>query len=102
MDTVRARLAEQYVAKQIVQTHAWREVWERTWRHPYVPVHYLDKDTPPVLCIDDRRRSEWLDAVDSDTTGYPPDAPDETGHRHLGRARHLAHLAPTRRPPPAQ
>lgn len=101
MVTVRARLAEQCVAKQIVRTHAWREVWERTSRHPYVPGHYLD-DIPPVLGIDDRRRSEWLDAVDSDTTGYPPDTPDETGHRHLHRARHLAHLAPTRRPPPAR
>jgi methyltransferase of ATP-grasp peptide maturase system len=61
-------LAEQFTAKQILRTPAWREVFERTWRHPYVPGYYLDKDTPLVLCIDGPRRSEWLDTVYSDTT----------------------------------
>ncbi len=61
-------LAEQFTAKEILQTPAWREVFQRTWRHPYVPAYYPDKDTPPVLCIDGPRRGEWLDAVYSDTT----------------------------------
>jgi protein-L-isoaspartate O-methyltransferase len=61
-------LAEQFTAKEILQTPAWREVFERTWRHPYVPDYYPDKDTLPVLCIDGPRRGEWLDAVYSDTT----------------------------------
>jgi methyltransferase of ATP-grasp peptide maturase system len=63
-----AELAEQFTAKQILRTPAWREVFERTWRHPYVPAYYPDKDTPPVLCIDGPRREQWLDAVYSDTT----------------------------------
>ncbi|MGQ0778684.1 MAG: methyltransferase domain-containing protein [Pseudonocardiales bacterium] len=63
-----ADLAEQFTAKKILQTPAWREVFERTWRHPYVPSYYPDKDTPAVLCVDDSRRGEWLDAVYSDTT----------------------------------
>ncbi len=63
-----ADLAEQFTAKQILRTPAWREVFERTWRHPYVPGYYPDKDSPPVLCVDGPRRSEWLDAVYSDTT----------------------------------
>ena len=67
----RARLAEpaeQFTAKEILRALRWREVFERTWRHPYVPAYYPDKDTPPVLCIDGPRREEWLDAVYSDTT----------------------------------
>ena len=48
---LRARLAEQFIAKLILRMHAWREVLERTWRHPYVPGYYLDKNTPPVLCM---------------------------------------------------
>ncbi|HET9253825.1 MAG TPA: ATP-grasp peptide maturase system methyltransferase [Pseudonocardiaceae bacterium] len=63
-----AELAEQFTAKQILRTPAWREVFQRTWRHPYVPAYYPDKDTPPVLCVDGSRREEWLDAVYSDTT----------------------------------
>ncbi len=61
-------LAEQFTAKDILRTPVWQEVFERTWRHPYVPGYYPDKDTPCVLCVDPSRRGEWLDAVYSDTT----------------------------------
>ncbi|MGH3610695.1 MAG: methyltransferase domain-containing protein, partial [Pseudonocardiaceae bacterium] len=63
-----ADLAEQFTAKSTLRTPVWREVFERTWRHPYVPGYYPDKDSPLVLCIDSSRREEWLDAVYSDTT----------------------------------
>ncbi|MGH3807641.1 MAG: ATP-grasp peptide maturase system methyltransferase [Pseudonocardiaceae bacterium] len=63
-----AELAEQFTVKEILRTPAWREAFERAWRHPYVPAYYPDKDTPPVLCLDGPRRDEWLDAVYSDTT----------------------------------
>ena len=63
-----AELAEQITVQQILRTPACREVFQRTWRHPYVPAYYPDKDSPPVLCIDGSRREEWLDAVYSDTT----------------------------------
>ncbi len=61
-------LAEQFTAKEILRTPAWREVFEQTWRHPYVPSYYPDKDAPCVLCVDPSRRGEWLDTVYSDTT----------------------------------
>ncbi|MGH3825979.1 MAG: methyltransferase domain-containing protein [Pseudonocardiaceae bacterium] len=61
-------LAERFTAKGILRTPAWREAFERTWRHPYVPAYYPDKDTPAVLCIDGPRRGEWLDTVYSDAT----------------------------------
>lgn len=59
-------LGEQLTSKESLRTAAWRAVFERTWRHPYVPCFYPDKDTAAVMCIGDRR--EWLDAVYSDTT----------------------------------
>ncbi len=63
-----ADLAEQFVTKRILRTPAWREVFERTWRHPYVPGYYPDKDAPCVLSVDPAQRAGWLDAVYSDTT----------------------------------
>ncbi len=63
-----ADLAEQFTAKRILRTPVWREVFERTWRHPYVPGYYPDKDAPCVLSVDPAQRSRWLDAVYSDTT----------------------------------
>jgi len=63
-----ADLAEQFTAKRILRSRVWREVFERTWRHPYVPGYYPDKDAPCVLCVDPAQRSRWLDAVYSDTT----------------------------------
>ncbi len=68
MENRLADLAEQFTAKQILRTPAWWEVFERTWRHPYVPGYYPDQDSPPVLCVGGPRRGEWLDAVYSDTT----------------------------------
>ena len=69
-DQARQRLAElgdQLTEKGSLRSQVWREVFERTWRHPYVPAFYPDKDAAPVMCIGDRR-SEWLDTVYSDTT----------------------------------
>ncbi|HSZ30445.1 MAG TPA: hypothetical protein VK784_11915, partial [Pseudonocardiaceae bacterium] len=43
-EQLRARLAEQFIAKPILRMHTWREVLEWTWRHPYVPGYYLDKE----------------------------------------------------------
>jgi methyltransferase of ATP-grasp peptide maturase system len=63
-----ADLAEQFTTKGILRTPVWREVFERTWRHPYVPGYYPDKDSPVVLCADPAHRAEWLEAVYNDTT----------------------------------
>lgn len=61
-------LAEKFAADGILRTPVWREVFQRTWRHPYVPSYYPERDAPCVLCIDPQRRGEWLDAVYSDQT----------------------------------
>ncbi|MGH3942768.1 MAG: hypothetical protein ACRDTG_29935 [Pseudonocardiaceae bacterium] len=63
-----AELAEQFTAKGVLRTPVWREVFERSWRHPYIPGYYPDNDSPVALCVDHTRRGEWLDAVYSDTT----------------------------------
>jgi methyltransferase of ATP-grasp peptide maturase system len=63
-----AELGEDFAAKNILRTPAWRQAFEHTWRHPYIPGYYPDKDVPPILCVDPARRAEWLDAVYSDTT----------------------------------
>ncbi|MGH3942649.1 MAG: methyltransferase domain-containing protein [Pseudonocardiaceae bacterium] len=63
-----AELAEQFTARGVLRTAVWREVFERTWRHPYIPGYYPDKDSPVVLCVNHARRAEWLDAVYTDTT----------------------------------
>ncbi|MGH3940315.1 MAG: methyltransferase domain-containing protein [Pseudonocardiaceae bacterium] len=47
----------------------WRDVFLRTWRHPYVPAYYPALDRPPVLCIgEEAQRSAWLEAVYSNQT----------------------------------
>jgi methyltransferase of ATP-grasp peptide maturase system len=61
-------LAEQFTTEGILRTPVWREVFQRTWRHPYVPSYYPERDAPCLLCIDPQRRGEWLDAVYSNTT----------------------------------
>jgi Protein-L-isoaspartate(D-aspartate) O-methyltransferase (PCMT) len=60
-------LADRFVARGELRTPQWREVFERTWRHPYVPAYHPDRDTPAVLCLG-ATRSQWLEAVYSDTT----------------------------------
>lgn len=62
-----AELAEQFTEKGTLRTSAWRKVFERTWRHPYVPAYHPDRDTPAVLCFG-ASRQQWLNAVYSDTT----------------------------------
>src|SRR3712207_1189671 len=41
-----ADLAEQFAANGVLRSPVWREVFERTWRHPYVPGYYPDTDSP--------------------------------------------------------
>jgi methyltransferase of ATP-grasp peptide maturase system len=60
-------MAERFTERGELCTPAWREVFERTWRHPYVPAYHPDRDTAAVLCLG-ASRAEWLDAVYSDTT----------------------------------
>jgi len=65
--TMLTELADRFVARGELRTQQWREVFERTWRHPYVPAYHPDRDTPAVLCLG-ATRSQWLEAVYSDTT----------------------------------
>ncbi|MGH4002062.1 MAG: methyltransferase domain-containing protein, partial [Pseudonocardiaceae bacterium] len=62
------KLAEKLAADGILRTPQWREVFLRTWRHPYVPSYYPELGAPCLICIDPHRRDEWLDAVYSDQT----------------------------------
>ncbi|MGH3811953.1 MAG: methyltransferase domain-containing protein [Pseudonocardiaceae bacterium] len=62
------KLAEKLTADGALRTPQWREVFLRTWRHPYVPSYYPELGAPCLICIDPRRRDEWLDAVYSDQT----------------------------------
>lgn len=69
--TAQARLhelAERFTASGTLRSPRWREVFIRTWRHPYVPSFYPELGAPCLLSIDPQRRSEWLDAVYSDQT----------------------------------
>ena len=61
-------LAGKFTAAGILRTPQWREVFLRTWRHPYVPSYYPELGAPCLLCIDSARRGEWLAAVYSDQT----------------------------------
>jgi methyltransferase of ATP-grasp peptide maturase system len=75
-----AALAERFSADGILRTTAWRSVFERTWRHPYVPSYYPEIDGRCVLSADPQRRAEWLEAVYSDRTLVT-----EVGHVPLAR-----------------
>ncbi|MGH3797269.1 MAG: ATP-grasp peptide maturase system methyltransferase [Pseudonocardiaceae bacterium] len=61
-------LAERFTADGILRTPQWREAFQRTWRHPYVPSFYPKLDGPCLLSIDPQRREDWLAAVYSDQT----------------------------------
>ncbi|MBV9141514.1 MAG: methyltransferase domain-containing protein [Pseudonocardiales bacterium] len=61
-------LAETFTEAGALRTPAWREVFQRTWRHPYIPSYYPDPAGPCLLSIDPQRRGEWLAAVYSDQT----------------------------------
>ncbi|MGH3446655.1 MAG: methyltransferase domain-containing protein, partial [Nocardioidaceae bacterium] len=61
-------LAEQFTGDGTLRTRAWREVFLRTWRHPYVPSYYPELGASCLLSIDPARRAEWLDAVYSNQT----------------------------------
>ncbi|MEO7193494.1 MAG: methyltransferase domain-containing protein [Pseudonocardiaceae bacterium] len=61
-------LAERLTAAGTLRSAQWRAVFQRTWRHPYVPRYYPDHGAaPPVGAADgEQRRAEWLAAVYSD------------------------------------
>lgn len=61
-------LAEKLTNEGILRTPQWREVFLRTWRHPYVPSYYPELGALCLLSIDPVRRAEWLAAVYSDQT----------------------------------
>ncbi|MGH3770607.1 MAG: methyltransferase domain-containing protein [Pseudonocardiaceae bacterium] len=70
-ETARRRLrdlAEEFTAAGELRTPQWREVFQRTWRHPYIPIYYPDPGARCLLSIDPHRRGEWLAAVYSDQT----------------------------------
>jgi len=70
-ELARARLrelAEKLTQEGILRTPQWREVFLRTWRHPYVPSYYPELGAPCLLSIDPQRRAEWLAALYSDQT----------------------------------
>lgn len=62
------KLAEMFTADETLHTPQWREVFERTWRHPYVPSYYPELGAPCLVSIDPQRRAEWLAAVYSNQT----------------------------------
>jgi len=62
------KLAEEFTANGTLRTPRWREVFQRTWRHPYVPAYYPSLGTPALTAIDPQRRDEWLDVVYSNET----------------------------------
>jgi hypothetical protein len=61
-------LAEKFTEAGALRTPAWREVFQRTWRHPYIPIYYPVPGGRCLLSIDPQRRGEWLDAVYRDQT----------------------------------
>lgn len=48
-------LAERFTADGTLRSRHWREVFTRTWRHPYVPSFYPDLTAPCLLSIDPQR-----------------------------------------------
>ncbi|MGQ0779299.1 MAG: methyltransferase domain-containing protein [Pseudonocardiales bacterium] len=67
-ETLLRELAEKFTADGTLHTPQWREVFLRTWRHPYVPTYYPELGAPCILSIDPQRRSEWLTSVYSNQT----------------------------------
>lgn len=61
-------MTERFVADGTLRTPQWREVFARTWRHPYVPRYYPELHQPVVDSTDPQQREQWLDAVYSDQT----------------------------------
>ncbi|MGH3800702.1 MAG: methyltransferase domain-containing protein [Pseudonocardiaceae bacterium] len=61
-------MAGKFTADGDLRTPQWREVFQRTWRHPYVPSYYPEIGAQCLLSIDPQRRGEWLAAVYSDQT----------------------------------
>ncbi|MGH3826606.1 MAG: methyltransferase domain-containing protein [Pseudonocardiaceae bacterium] len=71
LELARSRLGElanQFVVDGTLLTPAWRGVFARTWRHPYVPSYYPELGVPPVGAAEPSQRSQWLHAVYTDQT----------------------------------
>jgi len=61
------RLVEQLTADGTLCCPEWREVFQRTWRHPYVPRFYTGCGSGPLVsAADGHHRSQWLTAGYSD------------------------------------
>ncbi len=61
------RLADRFTVDGTLLTREWQAVFERTWRHPYVPGYYPERGAGPLVsAADERRRAQWLAAVYSD------------------------------------
>src|SRR5262249_15882333 len=57
------------IAEGILRDPQWQAVFQRTWRHPYVPVYYSDLGTGPAVCAANHaQRADWLAAVYSDVS----------------------------------
>jgi len=59
-ELARARLddlADKLTADGVLRTARWREVFLRTWWHPYVPSFSPELGAPCLLCIDPQRRN---------------------------------------------
>jgi len=62
-------LAESFTAAGTLRTPVWRQVFTRTWRHPYVPAYYPElRSAELVSAAEQGRRERWLSAVYSDQT----------------------------------
>src|SRR5215475_2060927 len=61
-------LAEEFTTAGVLRSPVWREVFERTWRHPYVPSYYPGLGQLCLTALDAGRRGEWLDTVYTDRT----------------------------------
>ncbi|MGH3874501.1 MAG: methyltransferase domain-containing protein [Pseudonocardiaceae bacterium] len=61
------RLADQFTVGGTLRSPQWQAVFQRTWRHPYVPVYYPELGAgPPVSASEQQQRAQWLSAVYSD------------------------------------
>ncbi|MGH3697346.1 MAG: methyltransferase domain-containing protein [Pseudonocardiaceae bacterium] len=60
-------MAERFAAEGILRSPQWQAVFQRTWRHPYVPAYYPELGTGAAVRAEEQaQRAQWLAAVYSD------------------------------------
>jgi len=65
----RQELAESFTTAGSLRTPVWKQVFTRTWRHPYVPAFYPELRSPEMVsAAEPQQRARWLSAVYSDQT----------------------------------